>query len=391
MIKYHAQFLLDKEKDNPTAKLRYRIKWSGFIVAFNVGYRIEIDKWSKETQRCKINTTHGDKKVPANVINRKIQRYEEVCENIFTKFNAENKIPTADEFRAEFNKEIGKEKKSENELSFFEVYDLFVKEEGKKNVWTKATYQKMETQKRYLLEFDSNISFKDFTESKLIEFQYYLQEELKLKNSTLLKRFSFLRWFLRWALRKKYISDNTFETFRPKLKTTQKKIIFLTQSELEKLKECNIPSQKQYLERVRDVFLFQCFTGLRYSDVANLKKSNIKDDSIHITTIKTTDSLVIELNKYSKALIDKYNVDMKRNADITIVNDVRSVLEVEDRPQTIGILTNDFHIFRAMHVAKKLGYTQVFPIRAGSNNILYLHMLVRETFAILKYKFLGYM
>lgn len=38
MIKYHAQFLLDKEKDKPTAKLRYRIKWSGFIVAFNVGY-----------------------------------------------------------------------------------------------------------------------------------------------------------------------------------------------------------------------------------------------------------------------------------------------------------------------------------------------------------------
>lgn len=306
MIKYHAQFLLDKEKDNPTAKLRYRIKWSGFIVAFNVGYRIEVDKWSKETQRCKINTTHGKKKIPANIINRKIQEYERACEKVFLSFEKENKIPNDNEFRAEFNKEIGKEKKSENELSFFEVYDLFVKEEGKKNVWTKATYQKMETQKRYILEFDSNISFKDFTESKLIEFQYYLQEELKLKNSTLLKRFSFLRWFLRWALRKKYISDNTFETFRPKLKTTQKKIIFLTQSELEKLKECNIPSQKQYLERVRDVFLFQCFTGLRYSDVVNLKKSNIKDDSIHITTIKTTDSLVIELNKYSKALIEKY-------------------------------------------------------------------------------------
>lgn len=28
MIKYHAQFLLDKEKDNPSAKLRYRIKWN---------------------------------------------------------------------------------------------------------------------------------------------------------------------------------------------------------------------------------------------------------------------------------------------------------------------------------------------------------------------------
>ena len=80
MIKYHAQFLLDKEKDNPTAKLRYRIKWSGFIVAFNVGYRVEVDKWSKETQRCKINTTHGKKKIPANIINRKIQEYERACE-----------------------------------------------------------------------------------------------------------------------------------------------------------------------------------------------------------------------------------------------------------------------------------------------------------------------
>ncbi len=74
-MKYHAQFLLDKEKDNPTAKLRYRIKWSGFIVAFNIGYRIEIEKWSKDTQRCKINTSHGKKKIPASIINRKINDY----------------------------------------------------------------------------------------------------------------------------------------------------------------------------------------------------------------------------------------------------------------------------------------------------------------------------
>lgn len=73
MIKYHAQFLLDKEKDNPSAKLRYRIKWNGIIVAFNVGYRVDIDKWSKDTQRCKINTTHGKKKVSASIINRKFK------------------------------------------------------------------------------------------------------------------------------------------------------------------------------------------------------------------------------------------------------------------------------------------------------------------------------
>lgn len=306
MIKYHAQFLLDKEKDNPSAKLRYRIKWNGIIVAFNVGYRVDIDKWSKDTQRCKINTTHGKKKVSASIINRKIQEYEQTCENVFAKFYAEEKMPTADEFREAFNKEIGKETKSDKEITFFDVYDLFTKDEGKKNQWTIATYKKMNTQKQDLLDFDKNISFSDITEEKLIDYQYFLQNTLDFKNSTILKQFSFLRWFLRWCKKRDYLQSNVFEDFRPKLKTTQKKIIFLNQKELTQVKNFTLPPQKEYLERVRDVFLFLCFTGLRYSDVSNLKKSDIKGNTIEITTIKTTDSLIIELNNHSRGILHKY-------------------------------------------------------------------------------------
>ena len=57
---------------------------------------------------------------------------------------------------------------------------------------------------------------------------------------------------------------------------------------------------------VRDVFLFCCFTSLRYSDVRNLKRSDVKSDHIEVTTVKTADSLSIELNKYSKAILEKY-------------------------------------------------------------------------------------
>ena len=253
MIKYHAQFLLDKEKDNPTAKLRYRIKWSGFIVAFNIGYRIEIDKWSKDTQCCKINTTHGKKKVSASVINRKIKQYEQTCESIFAKFGSKNKIPTADEFRSEFNRKIGKEEKVvDKEITFFEIYDQFTEEEGKKNQWTKSTYDKMMTQKKHLIDFDSNILFEDITEEKLIDYQYFLQNDCGLKNSTILNQFSFLRWFLRWCKKRNYIQTNIWDEFRPKLKTTQKKIIFLNQTELAQVKNCIIPHEKGYLERVRD-------------------------------------------------------------------------------------------------------------------------------------------
>ena len=60
------------------------------------------------------------------------------------------------------------------------------------------------------------------------------------------------------------------------------------------------------LEHVRDVFCFCCFTSLRYSDVANLKRSNVFPGFIQITTVKTADTLKIELNKYSTSILEKY-------------------------------------------------------------------------------------
>lgn len=307
-IKYHAQFLLDKEKDKPTAKIRYRIKWEDNIVAFNLGYRVEIDKWSLETQRCKTNTTHGEKKVSASIINKKIKQFESACEKVFRKFEIGNSIPEKENFKNLFNLEIGKKPVVliERDKTLFELFDVFTKEESLLNLWSIKTQAKMKTFKKHLKTFDENLSFKSLDENKLIKYQYFLQDDLKLQNSTALKNFSFLRWFLRWATKKGFNENKAFELFKPKLKTIQKKIIFLTQPELSQLKNFDIPKEKKYLERVRDVFMFQCFTGLRYSDVENLKRSDIKDNFIEIITVKTSDSLIIELNDHSRAILEKY-------------------------------------------------------------------------------------
>lgn len=82
-IKRTTTFLLDKEKGKPDSKLRYRIKWNGNTVAFNIGYRVDNNKWVAEAQRCKVNTTHGKKKVPASTINAEINRFEELINDAF--------------------------------------------------------------------------------------------------------------------------------------------------------------------------------------------------------------------------------------------------------------------------------------------------------------------
>ena len=304
--KYHCQFLLDKEKNKPDARVRYRIKWQGNIIAFNIGYRVDIDKWSEDTQRCKANTTHGKKKVPANIINRKLQQFEQACEDAIKYFEVQNVIPTKEEFQFVFNSNVGREKKVVLEKSFFQYYDDFIAEEGTFNQWTAGTKKKLHVIKKHLFNFDPKLTFEKFTEEKLVEYLSYLQGELKFKNATVTKNISFVKWFLRWSYKKGYNTNTFFENFKPKLKNTQKKIIFLTPTEFKHFREYQIPQQKKYLERVRDVFLFQCFTGLRYSDVENLKKNDIKDDFIEVTTLKTSDSLKIELNQYSRAILDKY-------------------------------------------------------------------------------------
>ena len=305
-LKYHSQFLLDKEKDKPDARTRYRIRWGNNIVAFNLGYRIEVDKWSNETQRCKANTTHGKKKVPASVINRKLQLFEQAYEDTIKYFELQKVVPTKEQFQSVFNSNIGREKKVVLDKTFFEYYDGFMAEEGSFNQWTEATKIKLKVIRNHLFNFDSELTFEKLTEQKFIEYLNYLQRELKLKNSTILKHISFVKWFLRWSCRKGYNTNTFFEVFKPKLKDTQKKVIFLTPTEFKQFREYQIPEQKKYLERVRDVFLFQCFTGLRYSDVENLKKSDIRDNFIEVTTVKTSDSLKIELNQHSKGILDKY-------------------------------------------------------------------------------------
>ncbi|SDE00799.1 site-specific integrase [Riemerella columbipharyngis] len=337
-MKHHAQFLLDIEKGRGDARLRYRIKWSGNVVAFNLGYRVEITKWSLETQRCKANTTHGKKKIPANIINRKIQRFEEARDTVFLKYEAGGKIPTVEEFREAFNVQIGRKKKDNNKLGFWEVFDEFMMEEGGSNQWTKSTFKKFLSIKNHLFNFDSELNIQAFSEERLNDYLIYLQQELEFKNSTILKNISFVKWFLRWAFKRGYLENSDFENFNPKLKSTQNKIIFLTPAEFQKFRAFQIPAEKKHLEKIRDIFLFQCFTGLRYSDVFNLRRSDIKNNIIEITTMKTSDSLRIELNNHSKGILNKYKeIYFKQDKALPVISNQKMNEYLKELAELAGI------------------------------------------------------
>ena len=315
-IKRNIIFTLESRKKDgvlitENVPIRMRVNFASKRIEFTTGYRIDAAKWDADKQRVK-NGCSNKLKQSASEINASLLEYYTEIHSIFKRFEVEDIMPTPEQIKEAFNalhKPVSDEPKPKKEAllcDFFQVFDDFVEDCGRQSNWTDSTFEKFAAVKNHLTNFREGLTFEFFDERGLNDYVGYLRDVKEMRNTTIGKQLSFLKWFLRWAFKKGVHQNNAYDSYKPKLKSTQKKIIFLTWDELNRLREFKIPSNKQALERVRDIFLFQCFTGLRYSDVFNLRRSDIKGDHIEVTTVKTSDSLIIELNNHSKAILDKY-------------------------------------------------------------------------------------
>ncbi len=75
---------------------------------------------------------------------------------------------------------------------------------------------------------------------------------------------------------------------------------------------------------------------------------------------------------------------LKEDRSVNTSQNIRFSMELMDNPQSlVGIVSNDFHVFRATHIAKAQGLHAI-PIPAPSSLGMYPHYMVREAFAIVK-------
>lgn len=298
-IKYSINFFLNKKEGSETAPLRFRIVWGGGLrLSLNVGYAIDINGWNQSEQRCLKKSLHGKKQIPAQVINRTIEKITTIIEDAFAKFESQGKIPTKEELKETIDPSDDKNKL----ISFY--FKQFI-QEGKIEGWSIGSIKKMRTMRKHLESFNKNLTFQDIeNESFYVDIlQYFLNKGIK--NETTKKYIKNIQWFIRWAKARKLCDCSDFLLRKSKLRTAKKPIIYLTWEELMSIYNHDYSNHKCF-DAVRDAFCFACFTSLRFSDVKNLKKQNVTDKEIIVTTQKTNNTIIIDLNKYSKAILDKY-------------------------------------------------------------------------------------
>lgn len=304
-----------KLKGDGNAPLRCYVRWNNISLTINLGYNINITAWNSDTQRVKKNSYHDTQNIPATEINKIIASCEELINKCFEHYEASELIPNKEELKELIDIKTGKKKADTNDnISFFLVIDKYIEYGLRTLNWTYNAVKHIRSLKNQLLDFDKNCNIADFDNQNMPErlISYFLSIKGGNNNYTMYRKFKYIKAILRYAISLKIIDNSNFLSWKFQAKMPKRPVIFLTWEELMRVYNYDF-SATPHLDSVRDVFCFCCFTSLRYSDVANLKKSNISDHCIHLTTIKTGEALTIELNKYSQAILDKHSNHYSQN------------------------------------------------------------------------------
>lgn len=141
----------------------------------------------------------------------------------------------------------------------------------------------------------------DLNEQSIQEYHNYIKVDRL--NNTVVKCMAILKMFLRYCLKKEYISKIPSIDFGKENDIT---VIHLTYDEVMKIAYTPMPSLA--LDRVKDFFLMGCFTGMRYGDISSLTKTNCRSDKIYFFNSKNsaTQTTTIPLTPVSKSIIEKY-------------------------------------------------------------------------------------
>ena len=151
-IKRNIIFALESRKKNgvpitENVPIRMRVIFASQRIEFTTGYRIDTAKWDADKQRVKNGCTNKLKQSASEINADLLRQYTEI-QNIFKEFEVQNVLPTPAQIKDSFNARMKDAPATEQEIaeepktSFWEAFEEFVRECGKQNDWTDATYEK---------------------------------------------------------------------------------------------------------------------------------------------------------------------------------------------------------------------------------------------------------
>jgi len=280
----------------------------------STGKSISKDRWGATSGLRVALRTDKEKvaKQSLDALHLKIERtyYE------FLKFNPEARL---EEIKNAVNGITSPDYTVTNLLPIFEKHNDDFKKRVLGNERTSASLQKYNRSKDLIKCFLKNKYGLDDIDIEKVNsaFIYNLESFLKyesvykgkvgIENNSVVKYFKNFKTVCNYGIKMELIQKNPFDKYNGKIKT--KEAVFLTQQELNTVE--NIVLSNQRLDRVRDIFLFSCYTGYAPVDACKLTCENIITDGNGYTWLKTERTKTsikanVPILPCCQRLIDKY-------------------------------------------------------------------------------------
>jgi len=304
-------------------------KYNGKRLRFHTKHSINPKNWSKAKQRVKSNTqTAADGQ---HSLNDLLDNLEQVLQRAYNT-EIKNGIPQPDVLKQHLINFINQNEKTDTGPTLYKLIERFINNEihykgaGK----AKNTIGKYKTTLAHLQAFEKAhrypIDFNTITLDFFYKFVAYLKSitikdkdgtviQVGLAQNSIAKDIQVIKTFMNEALDLGYTTNIQHKHKKFFAAWEAVDAVYLSEKEIMSLFKYDLSKHKRY-EQVRDLFVFGCYTGLRFSDYSGVKPENIVDIDgdlfIKLVTIKTGEQVIIPCNPVVLQIFDKYGENPNR-------------------------------------------------------------------------------
>ncbi len=308
-----------RDANAPVSPIFLIVRWDNKRLVFPTGKSINPTYWQNDSKKPDYQRATQTKKFKIHAeLNSILSNIKSDAENCFLEFERIHKRkPTIDELREALNIVINEEevKTTEKKIDLFESIELFItdseirtgKRTGKllRPVTIRIYRRSRDVFKEYCSTLNRKIDFQDIDMNFYFGYKTYLTKELGFSTNTIGKHIRALKIFLNAATERNLNTNFEYKKSGFKIPNEEVESIYLNEDELNQMFDLDLTNNPR-LERVRDLFLVGCWTGLRFSDFSNITPENIKGDFIEIKTQKTKKTVVIPIHSTVKKIMERY-------------------------------------------------------------------------------------
>ncbi|MCB0481707.1 MAG: site-specific integrase, partial [Flavobacteriales bacterium] len=303
-------FYLKKSRllKNGNAPIYMRITLNGKSKEASINEHVDPRMWDQDKNKSRGKTTeHID-------LNELLEEIKTTIRNHLTNLNSLDKTVSCDLLMSRFK---GEEEKADN----LTLINAFKKHNSDMSSlvgidYSPSTLGRYETSLNHLVNFCnfkygvSDVFLKDLNFDFITGFEHYLKTEIKCSHNSAMKHVKSLKKITNMAFNSGLLLRQPFSQYKVKIEKSTVK--YLTKKELDRLINKEIVIER--LALIRDLFVFQCFTGLAYVDLSSLMKKDVETDTdgskwITRNRQKTGVESIIPLWPIPLKIIERYKDD----------------------------------------------------------------------------------